>query len=227
MRLLLFFIFLLVAGTFLAYPLLMQQTPTECGAFEERVMELASHDKSGTLTIGQLYGSSSSEPSGAAYAQDHYPLLPSEAGCALAYWKSVLNPEATPATKTAAAPPPAASATEPSSAVEPADHASNQPVSVIARDMTLNGDPISPGTIFTMPMNTVAIRVDYTSREAGLLRFHLMQGRALLATRAAQKIAAGTVWCKFGVQLKKGNYTVSFTANNTVLGEFTFAVIGG
>ena len=77
-----------------------------------------------------------------------------------------------------------------------------------------------------MPMDAVAIRVDYPGRENGALRFQLMQGRAVLSSCAAQQAAPGTAWCKFDVELRKGMYRISFTANNVLLGQFPFTVIG-
>jgi hypothetical protein len=226
MRLLLVFLFLLLAGIFLAYPLLVEESGGECSALEQRFVDLASHDSSGSLIVSQLYGSSSSEPSGVAYASDHYPLLPSELGCALAYWKTMVSREIASAPPAAPAPTPAAETPVP----QPADQtarANPQLTSVIARDITPNGDPISPGTIFTLPMNAIAIRVDSSAREVGILRFHLLQGRAIISTCLAQRTAAGTAWCKFGIQLRKGAYSISFSANNVLLGQFAFAIIGG
>jgi hypothetical protein len=214
-----------LALVFFAYPLFVEDSNDVCGAFEQRIAGLASHDRSGLLTVSPLYNSTSSRPSAAAYVRDHYPLLPQDAGCAFAYWKSlVVPPEMTP---TAGAP--AAAGAEPASS-EPLPATTTPPssaiISTIARDITPNGDPISPATVFTLPMNTVAVRVDYAGGRPGAARFQLLQGRAVLSSCNADRGAPGTAWCRFGVGLRKGNYAISFIANNVILGQFPFTVIG-
>src|SRR5215469_14173278 len=234
MRFLAIFLALLLPTAFFAYPPLIEQSDGECSALEQRFRDLSSHDSAGFLIIGQLYGSSSSEPNGAAYARDHYPLLPAGPGCALAYWHSLVSPPTAPAT-----PPPPPTAQEPAPSLLPATPAlpiapagaatipapappAPQPTltSTLARGMTPNGDPISPGTIFTSPMPAVAIRVDYPSRAGTALRFNLMQGRAVLSSCIAQRAAPSTAWCKFNVPLRKGMYEIALTANNTLVGQF-------
>src|SRR5215470_13853155 len=88
---------------FFAYPPLNEETGSECSALELRIRDNASHDSAGFLIVGQLYGSNSSEPSGAAYARDRHPLLPAAVGCAYEYWRIAFNPPP-PASPTAAAP---------------------------------------------------------------------------------------------------------------------------
>jgi hypothetical protein len=97
--------------------------------------------------------------------------------------------------------------------------------SIIARGITPNGDPISPAAVFTLPMNAVAIRVETRGRAGGVLRFQLMQGKAVLATCPAER-TSGTAWCKFNVELRKGLYSIALTADRELLGQFPFAVIG-
>jgi hypothetical protein len=231
-----------MALLFFAYPPLNEETGSECSALELRIRDNASHDSAGFLIVGQLYGSSSSEPSGAAYARDRHPLLPAAVGCAYEYWRIAFNPPppASPAATTpAAAPiPPAASPAPPSIAAAPsattpivaAPPSLARPVmpeplaSVIARDITPNGDPISPATVFTLPMNAVAIRVATRGQTAGL-RFQLMQGKAVLATCPAER-ADETAWCKFNAQLRKGFYSIVLIAGRDLLGQFPFTVIG-
>jgi hypothetical protein len=214
-------IVLLLAAIFLVgYPALMEESGDVCSALEQRVEDLASHDSLGRLLVGRLYGSSSSEPGGAAYVRDKYPLLPSQVGCTLAYWLSFISPSF------ATAPSAAPVATAESPAPTGSEGLNNGIVPVIARDVTPNGDPISPDTIFPLPMDTVAIRVDYPSDRPAAARFQLRQGRAVLASCNADKSPPGTAWCRFSVSLRKGNYSIAFTANNVLLGQFPFTVIG-
>jgi len=221
MRLLLIFLVLVAAGVFFGYPPLREARDDECGALDQRLSDLASHDSSGLLTVGALYGSSSSAPSAEAYAKDRYPSLPPSAGCALAYWRSVFG----------YAPVPASVATQPgkpSSSGEAlaATSADNTDGVVIARDITPNGDPISPAQIFTLPMDTVAVRVANASHGGQPGRFQLLAGRAVLQTCTAEHNNTGTAWCKFTVGLRKGNYSIAFTANNVLVGQFPFTVLG-
>jgi hypothetical protein len=228
---------ILVAGIllFFGYPPLNEQVDGECSALTLRVMDQASHDSAGFLIVGRLYGSSSSEPSGEAYARDRHPMLPTAVGCALEYWRMAFNPTppAAPTTAPAAAAAPATAPALPdatpavSSPPPAAPPAAAEPLaSVIARGMTPNGDPISPETVFTLPMRSVAIRVDYRGRAAATLRFQLMQGKAVLATCPAERAAGGTAWCKFNVDLRKGVYSIALTADRDLLGQFPFTVIG-
>jgi hypothetical protein len=222
MRILVALLFVLIAATaLLSYPPLHEESDGACSALEQRIAELASHDRSGRLVVGPLYGSSSSNPSPAAYVRDHYPLLPAEIGCTVAYWKTMIDPSlpALPAEPSA----PAEAATLPSG--EPERRADGL-VSTIARGMTPNGDPISPATIFTLPMDAVSVRVEYPGGRAGAARFQLHQGRAVIAACSAERSAPGVAWCTFNVSLRKGNYIISFTANNMLLGQFPFTVIG-
>jgi hypothetical protein len=98
--------------------------------------------------------------------------------------------------------------------------------SIISRDITPNGDPISPATIFTLPMDTVAVRVAYPGGKTHPARFELLQGRAVLSSCKAETSTPGMAWCKFDVSLRKGNYSIAFAANNVLLGRFPFTVIG-
>lgn len=218
MHLFLALVIILLAAAVFAYPPLLENSDGECSALEELVAHPIAHDGSGRLAVGPLYGSSSSNPSGAAFARDRYPALPVEAGCAVAYWKIVFDPPiAAPAAAQAepAEPSPAGDNARPSGAV----------ASIVARGITPNGDPISPATIFTLPMESVAIRVDYPG-SANAVRFRLLQGRAVIASCDGQKGAAGTAWCKFDVSLRKGAYSIAVSANNAPLGQFPFTVIG-
>lgn len=219
MRLFLALVIILLAAAvpaaLFAYPPLLEGSDGECTALEERVAGLAAHDDSGRLVVAPLYGSSSSSPSGAAFARDRYPALPVEVGCAIAYWKSVFDPPAPTPAAVQADPPPAAETAPARGAL----------ASVLARGMTPNGDPISPATIFTLPMESVAIRVDYPG-SANAVRFRLLQGRAVIASCDGQKGGAGTAWCKFDVSLRKGVYSIAVSANNAPLGQFPFTVIG-
>jgi hypothetical protein len=214
-----------MALLFFAYPPLNEETGGECSALELRIRDNASHDSAGFLIVGQLYGSSSSEPSGAAYARDRHPLLPATVGCAFEYWRIAFNPP--PPMSPAAAPPAVAVTSVPISPASPAPTpATPEPLSaVIARDITPNGDPISPATVFTLPMNAVAIRVE-TRGQTGGLRFQLMQGKAVLATCPAERTADGTAWCKFNAQLRKGFYSIALTTGRDLLRQFPFTVIG-
>jgi hypothetical protein len=221
--LLIFFIVLLIAlpVAFFGYPPLIEHSDGVCGALRRRVEDAASHDASGLLIVGKLYGSSSSEPSGAAFAEDQYPLLPAEVGCAIAYWKTAFDPPTAPspvATQAAQAP---ASQAPPQTGGQGGILSST-----VARDITPNGDPILPATTFSQPVDSVAIRVDYPQRDTGALRFYLLQGRTVMSPCAAHKGAPGIAWCKFDGQLRKGVYSILFTANNVSLGQFAFTVIG-
>jgi hypothetical protein len=218
MRLFLALVIILLAAAVFAYPPLLENSDGECSALEELVAHPASHDGSGRLAVGALYGSSSSSPSGAAFATDRYPALPVEVGCALAYWKIVFDPPI---------PAPAAAQAEPAEPSPAGDNArpSGAVASIVARSITPNGDPISPAAIFTLPMESVAIRVDYPG-SANAVRFRLLQGRAVIASCDGQKGAAGTAWCKFDVSLRKGVYSIAVSANDAPLGQFPFTVIG-
>jgi hypothetical protein len=218
-RFLLVLLVVLSGAIFFAYPPLVEESSGECSALEERVANLASHDASGLLTVGPLYGSSSSSPSGAAYVKDRYQALPTEVGCAVAYWKAVFDPQVFAVSAAAQA----SLSPEPPVAGEPAGAGL---ASIISRDITPNGDPISPATIFTLPMNAVAVRVDYPATRAKSARFLLSQGRAVLASCKAETSAPSTAWCEFNVSLRKGNYSISFADNNVLLGQFPFTVIG-
>lgn len=200
---------------FFAYPPLLEDSDGECSALEQRVADLASHDASGLLTISPLYGSTSSQPGGAVFAKDHYPLLPTALGCTVAFWKTMVVPRA--ATLAAVADP-APQSPKPTPA-------SVGLGSIIARDITPNGDPISPATVFTLPMESVAIRVAYPGGKPNGARFQVLQGKAVLSSCNAES-SPGIAWCKFTVSLRKGVYSISLTANNQVLGQFPFAVIG-
>ncbi len=227
MRFVVAILILLFGAAFFVYPPLLEDTDSECSALELRVADLASHDGSGRLSVGTLYGSSSSNPSGAAYAKDHYPLLPPAAGCVIAYWKTVFS-EALPASRPA---PSAPTPSGPQPPAAPAPRSETRPptsgiVSVVARGITLNGDPISPATTFTLPMDSVAIRVDDPGGKASAVRFQLLQGRAVLSSCDAKEGAAGTAWCKFNVNLRKGVYSIAATADHALLGQPAFSVIG-
>jgi hypothetical protein len=203
---------------FFGYPPLIEQTDGVCSALKARVEDVASHDDSGRLIVAALYGASSSEPSGAAFAKNRYPLLPAPVGCAVAYWKTALGLAPGPAAAADQAPAPRAAAQPASSGAALA--------SMIARDMTPNGDPILPETTFNQPVDSVAIRVDYPGRETGALRFRLLQGRTTLSSCVAHRGTPGIAWCKFEGELRKGIYSIEFTANNVPLGQFPFTVIG-
>jgi hypothetical protein len=214
---------LVAATTFFAYPLLNEDADGECSALEQRVRANASHDSAGFLIVGQLYGSSSSEPSGEAYARDRHPMLPAVAGCALEYWRAAFD--SPPPARLPAAPSVAAAPSAP--ARPPAPQQPATPLaSVTARGITPNGDPISPASVFTLPLNSIAIRVDYEGRPTATLRFQLMQGKAVLATCPAERVAGGPTWCNFNVELRKGLYSITFTADRELLGQFPFTVIG-
>jgi hypothetical protein len=75
-------------------------------------------------------------------------------------------------------------------------------------------------------MDAVAIRVDYPGGKASTARFQVRQGTAILSSCNAERSTPGIAWCKFNVSLRKGNYSISLTANNVVLGQFPFTVIG-
>ena len=213
---------LLVAGgaIFFAYPPLLEESDGECSALEQRVTDLASHDSSGLLIISPLYGSTSSEPSGAAFAKDRYPALPPAVGCTVAFWRTMLGKGVVKRAAAAVPSPPP----EPQPPAEP-NPAGHRMASIIARDITPNGDPISPAAVFTLPMDTVAIRIDDPGRAAGA-RFQVRQGKAVLSSCNADRSTPGIAWCKFNVSLRKGNYSISLSANNVVLGQFPFTVIG-
>src|ERR1700722_17358403 len=228
MRFVVLFLVLALGVGLFVYPPLLEGTDGECSALEQRVSDLASHDSSGRLSVGALYGSSSSNPSGAAYSKDHYPLLPPAVGCVLVYWRTAIDPRflmrpAAPATAPADRPSPSRSEVQP--AAEPKRANAGTPP-IIARGMTPNGDPILPGPLFTLPMDSVAIRVAYPGSAAGPARFRLLQGRALIASCNAQRGASGTAWCKFDVALRKGNYSIAMTASNALLGQYPFTVVG-
>src|SRR5580704_15417167 len=153
----------LLAAIFFVYPPLAEESDGNCGALEQQFADFASHDSSGRLIVSPLYGSSSSSPSGAAFAKDHYPALPASVGCAVAYWTATISrPNLT--ASAAAAP---LREPQPAEPVRP----SSEIVPVLARDITPNGDPISPATVFTLPMDAVAIRVDYRGGRTDAARF--------------------------------------------------------
>jgi hypothetical protein len=233
MRFIILFLILVLGAAFVVYPPLLEETDGECQALDQRVADLASRDGSGRLSVGVMYGSSSSNPSGAAYAQDHYPMLPPAIGCVIVYWRTVFDPRfaAASAATRPQSPPPATPTTTPSATANPSPQAgparedrANAPV--IARSITLNGDPISPGPLFTLPMDSVAIRVPNVASTAEAARFQLLQGQTVIAACNAQHGASGTAWCKFDVALRKGAYSIAFTADNRLLGQYPFTVLG-
>jgi hypothetical protein len=112
-RFLLVVLIVSAGAIFFAYPPLLEDSDGECGALDRRVADLASRDSSGLLTVSPLYGSTSSHPGGAALARDRYPLLPTAVGCAVAFWRTVIEPRA----------PTTAAASVPSSPATPAGRA--------------------------------------------------------------------------------------------------------
>ena len=219
MRFILVLVIILLVAVFFAYPPLLEGSDSECGALDGLVADLASHDSAGRLTVGTLYGSSSSAPSGAAFAKDRYPRLPPALGCTIEYWRAFLR-QSSPAPAALPPPAPQESATRP-----PATEGERNGVT-IARDITPNGDPISAATMFTLPINAVAIRADDPSAaKTDLAKFQLMQGPAVLSSCAAQKLP-GAFWCKFEFALRKGNYAISFAVNNKPVGQYPFTVVG-
>jgi hypothetical protein len=218
MRSLLGFLVILLAALFFAYPLLSEDSGGECSALAQHVEHLTSRDGAGRLIIGH-YAPAAAAPDGAALAAQQYPALPRAAACALAYWRSMLQPApptAVAAMETPSAPPAAAPSAPPAAA----------PLTpTISRDITPNGDPISPATIFETPMPSVAVRVDYPGRAQGPLRFQLLRGRTVLSSCKAET-GGQSAWCAFNLDLRKGNYTIAFGAGNTMVGEFPFTVIG-
>ncbi len=229
---------LVLTAVFFLYPPLSEETGGTCSALEQRVRNRASHDSAGFLIVGQLYGANSSEPNGAALAARRYPLLPAAVGCALAFWQTAFSPSPPPrppaATVQPEAPSPVSASapvtvTRPDAAAPPqqAEATANSLAAVIARGITPNGDPISPATTFTLPMHSVAIRVEYPNRSpARRLSFQLMQGRIVLGSCPAQAAPPTGAWCKFDVELRKGVYTIALSADRTPLGQFPFTVIG-
>ena len=212
----------LVAAVFV-YPPLVEGSDGECSALEQRYADIGSRDGS-LLRLGTYFGSSSSEPGAVAFAKDNYPLLPPAIGCTLAFWRTVIGKPA-PVAAVAALPPPAAASPEPLPVEEPARPSAGV-IPTLSRDITPNAGPISPGTIFTLPMETVAIRVETPGGRPAGGRFQLLQGRAVLSSCRAEYAAPGTAWCKFNISLRKGNYTIAFFGNNGLLGQFPFTVIG-
>jgi hypothetical protein len=75
-------------------------------------------------------------------------------------------------------------------------------------------------------MDSVAIRVDYPGGTVGAPRFQVRQGKAVLSSCNAEQSTPGIAWCRFDLSLRKGNYSISLTANNVLLGQYGFAVIG-
>jgi hypothetical protein len=75
-------------------------------------------------------------------------------------------------------------------------------------------------------MDAIAIRVDYPGTRAANSRFQLLQGRAVLASCRAEYAGPAIAWCKFNVSLRKGYYSIAFSADNRQLGLFPFAVVG-
>ena len=75
-------------------------------------------------------------------------------------------------------------------------------------------------------MDSVAVRVPYAGGRPGVARFQLLQGRTVLTSCNADRTTPGTAWCKFNVSLRKGVYSISFTANSVPLGRYAFTVIG-
>jgi hypothetical protein len=75
-------------------------------------------------------------------------------------------------------------------------------------------------------MDAVAIRVDHLGGRADSAGFQLLQGRAVLSSCRAEHAGLEIAWCKFNVSLREGNYLIAFSANNVLLGQFSFTVIG-
>ena len=200
--LLIFFIVLIIAlpVAFFGYPPLIERTDGVCSALSERVEDVASHDPSGLLIVGKLYGSSSSEPSGAAFAEDRYPLLPAGVGCAIAYWKAAFDPPTAPAPPPLS--PPKRRIASVSSDRQPGRHPllDGCPRHYAQRRPDLARDHLQPCRWIRSPFASI-IR----NATPGRCAFSLLQGKTVMSPCVAQRGAPGTAWCKFDGELRKGS----------------------
>ena len=231
MRLFLTIVVILLGGeASFAYPPLLEDSDGECSALDQRIADLSSHDGTGRLSVGALYGSSSSTPGAAAFVRDHYSALPSATPCAIAYWRCC-SIRRTPCSRLRCRRrrrlprrrrkrrllrrsryPRPRRIRQPRFDRRPRRHPQRRP--------DLSGGGIHAAYARGCDPRRLSRRQGRRrplSADAG-------KGRPLLYW--PERGAPGTAWCKFNVSLRKGAYSIAATANNAPLGQFPFTVIG-
>ena len=94
---LLFLVAVVAAATFLGYPLLSEDSGSECDSFERLAVRLslgANTQKPQTpdLLLGQFLQGFSKGQLARAEARDRYPNVPVTVACAILYWRAVGDP---------------------------------------------------------------------------------------------------------------------------------------
>jgi hypothetical protein len=87
----------LSAAVFLGYPLLGEDTGSECDAFERLAVRLslsadAQKPPTSELALGQFLQGFSKGQFARAAASDRYPNVPVSVACAILYWRTVADP---------------------------------------------------------------------------------------------------------------------------------------
>jgi hypothetical protein len=95
--LLLVLISLAAAGVFFGYPLVDEDSGSECDAFERLAVRLAigtdrQKPPPSDLLLGQFLQGFSKGQLARAEARDRYPNAPAAVACAMLYWRAVSDP---------------------------------------------------------------------------------------------------------------------------------------
>jgi len=87
------------AGVFFGYPLLNEDTGSECDALERASVRIALSDdddkkmKPQEQALGQLVQGLSKGQFASVAVRNEYPNVPATAACAMLYWRAVFDPE--------------------------------------------------------------------------------------------------------------------------------------
>ena len=90
---------IVAAGVFFGYPLLNEDTGSECDALERASVRIAlsdNDDKKAKLNeqaLGQLVQGLSKGQFASLAVRNEYPNVPATAACAMLYWRAVVDPE--------------------------------------------------------------------------------------------------------------------------------------
>lgn len=85
MKLLIVIILLLIGGY--TYPSMNEDVPSNCQAVETKLLELSD------IPMGKLFTGLSQGEFGKAIAKRHFPELPPQIGCSVAYWEIWIKSE--------------------------------------------------------------------------------------------------------------------------------------
>jgi hypothetical protein len=89
---------LVVVGGFFAYPLLSEDSSSECDALERAAVRAATgpggaQAKTPESLVGQFILGFSKGRFASEVVKNKYPEMPASAACAMLYWKAALDPE--------------------------------------------------------------------------------------------------------------------------------------